>query len=523
MLKQGIAVLVITEEGLDIAAAIARTLKAELHVRRGINSRDLSGIESIEYDSLGRHVGTVFNSYRGLVFVMSLGIVNRVIAPLVKSKHEDPAVVTADEVGRYVISTLSGHEGGANELAYLVGSITGAEPVVTTATEAGREYICGVGCRRGEEGERIINAIRRGCELAGIKTGDLRCLASGWIKRDEEGLHYAVGQLGLYTRFIPAWLIEHYYQINPQAIRSDFVYAKTGVYGISEPSSLLAGRNTEQVLGKTCFDGVTVAISRERLFRNRDIGHISPAVIMDNEDLIKSIARSGSPVLILGGTTEAMRVGRAVRRQTEDFFISTATEYGYELFMEEFGERVIKGRFSEETLKEFISGKGITTIIDCTHPYAEVITELAGKVSAASGTGYVSMVRNTGPGDIDYERGIRVGSVREAAEKIKETGLATPFFTTGSKDLDFIEVLEGRDVFVRVLPFEESIKRCVEKGINRKNIIAMQGPFSRELDIALIKQYGFDVIVTKNTGREGGFFEKVKAAEICGIWVVIVG
>jgi len=453
---------------------------------------------------------------------MSLGIVNRVIAPLVKSKHEDPAVVTADEVGRYVISTLSGHEGGANELAYLVGSITGAEPVVTTATEAGREYICGVGCRRGEEGERIINAIRRGCELAGIKTSDLRCLASGWIKRDEEGLHYAAGQLGLYPRFIPAWLIEHYYQINPQAIRSDFVYTKTGVYGISEPSSLLAGRNTEQVLGKTCFDGVTVAISRERLFRNRDIGHISPAMIMDNEDLT-SIARSGSPVLILGGTTEAMRVGRAVRRRTEDFFISTATEYGYELFMEEFGDRVIKGRFSEETLKEFISRKGITTIVDCTHPYAEVITELARKVSAASGIGYVSMVRNTGPGDIDYERGIRVGSVREAAEKIKETGLARPFFTTGSKDLGFIEVLEGRDVFVRVLPFEESIKRCVEKGINRKNIIAMQGPFSRELDIALIKQYGFDVIVTKNTGREGGFFEKVKAAERCGISVIIVG
>ncbi len=263
-MNSSIAVLVITEEGLKLGRAVALSVGGDLHLHEGMatSRADLSARES--FISLREHVVNIFSRYRGLVFVMSLGIVVRVIAPLIKSKYTDPAVVTVDEAGRFAISTLSGHEGGANELAYLVSSITGAEPVVTTASEANRVYVCGVGCKRGEKGERLLSAIRSACAEADISTDDLRCLASAWIKQYEGAIRYAGEQLGLYRRYIPKWLIDLYYENHPHLPRSEFVYEKIGVYGVAEPSAMLSGRNTELLLCRK-YNGVKVALARERL------------------------------------------------------------------------------------------------------------------------------------------------------------------------------------------------------------------------------------------------------------------
>ncbi|HBO83942.1 MAG: hypothetical protein A2073_03720 [Deltaproteobacteria bacterium GWC2_42_11] len=76
-----------------------------------------------------------FKKFDGLIFIMAAGIVVRTIAPLLKGKEKDPAVVVMDEKGRFVISLLSGHLGGANELAKRVAKAIGARPVITTATD----------------------------------------------------------------------------------------------------------------------------------------------------------------------------------------------------------------------------------------------------------------------------------------------------------------------------------------------------------------------------------------------------
>ncbi|MDH4099689.1 MAG: cobalt-precorrin 5A hydrolase [Nitrospirota bacterium] len=80
-------------------------------------------------------VGTIFSHYPGLLFVMATGIVVRTVAPLLKDKTVDPAVVVMDEKGRFAISLLSGHLGGANELACMAAGITGGQAVITTATD----------------------------------------------------------------------------------------------------------------------------------------------------------------------------------------------------------------------------------------------------------------------------------------------------------------------------------------------------------------------------------------------------
>ncbi|RMG66644.1 MAG: hypothetical protein D6710_12300, partial [Nitrospirae bacterium] len=72
------------------------------------------------------------------------------------------------------------------------------------------------------------------------------------------------------------------------------------------------------------------------------------------------------------------------------------------------------------------------------------------------------------------------------------------------------------------LPYEDSIRRCHASGIKRKNIIAMQGPFSQDLNRAIIRQFGIDCIVTKQSGKEGGFFEKLGASIETGIWFIVV-
>ena len=504
------AVIAITGKGAETARRIASATGADLHIREGClkgAAQPLDG--AVVFDSLSAHVRGIFHEYDGLVFVMSLGIVNRVIAPMIRSKHTDPAVVCHDEVGRFVISVLSGHEGGANRLAYLVSSATGAEPVVTTATEANRLYTCGIGCRRGVSAGEIVRAVRGACTMAGISVGDVRCLASAWIKRDEPGLLEAAEELGLHLRFIPRWMIEDYYERNPRAARSEFVHERIGVHGVSEPCAVLSSRNASLVLRKTGFGGITVAVARERLTGgSADAG----------------VAKGKGRVLLLGGTTEATGVAERLADEGREFFVTTATEYGRDLFAERFGGRVIKERFTEESLRRFIREKGIETVIDCTHPYAGLITAAAKGACRSEGIEYVSGIRDTGSDGeaAAYGRTVTVSSLREAAERIAALGVRRPLFTTGSKDLGFIDILNGMDVFVRVLPYEDSLRACLEAGLRRRNIIAMQGPFSAGLNAALIRQYGIDCLVTKETGRQGGFHEKLAAARECGIWFVVV-
>ncbi len=86
-------------------------------------------------DRLTQAVADEFSRFSGHLFIMSTGIVVRSIAPLIKNKTVDPAIVVMDDTGRFVISLLSGHIGGANALAQKVAAVSGATPVITTATD----------------------------------------------------------------------------------------------------------------------------------------------------------------------------------------------------------------------------------------------------------------------------------------------------------------------------------------------------------------------------------------------------
>jgi cobalt-precorrin 5A hydrolase len=184
----------------------------------------------------------------------------RAIAPWIKHKKKDPAVVVVDAVGRFTISLLSGHEGGANALALTVGNILGAEPVITTTTEALKTVIVGVGCRRGSPAIKILEAVEAALQEAEIDKAEVRWLASADIKAEEAGLIQAAQTLGIPFRLVDSEEI----RLSTRPFRhSEFVRQKVNLPAVAEASALLAGRRTRLILPKKIFNGVTVALARE--------------------------------------------------------------------------------------------------------------------------------------------------------------------------------------------------------------------------------------------------------------------
>lgn len=128
-----IAIISLTRNGSKIGAKLAPMLGADLYMPERYKGDIKDGIPfSMDLRGL---IKDIFYRYNGLIFVMAVGIVVRSIASLIKDKGSDPAVVVMDEKGSFAISLLSGHIGGANDLAKRVGDLIGAEPVITTATD----------------------------------------------------------------------------------------------------------------------------------------------------------------------------------------------------------------------------------------------------------------------------------------------------------------------------------------------------------------------------------------------------
>ncbi len=138
----------------------------------------------------------LFQAGRPLVCIMALGIVVRILGPCAKDKKTDPPVVVVDEAGRFAISVLGGHEGGANELANQVARSIGAVPVITTASEV-LGFVLGVGCRRGVSCDEIDSLFQELCKTRGYMPSSLHEVATVSLKANEPGLREFAAKHGL--------------------------------------------------------------------------------------------------------------------------------------------------------------------------------------------------------------------------------------------------------------------------------------------------------------------------------------
>ena len=256
-----IAVITITQAGLKVAAKLKGHLNADLYIPDKVGENIADGIVFERYAvSTKELIKRIWKDYDAFIFVMSLGIVNRIISGLMKDKYSDPAVVVMDEMGRYAISALSGHEGGANKLAEKAALVCRGDFVITTGSEAVKTLIAGMGCKRGTSAELLEESLLSALKKINRSAEELRLIASVEDKADEEGFYKLSEKINVPLKFIGKELIKN---IENNFQTSNFVQKTLGISAVAEPCAILGGFRCKIILPKTIYKQTTVAIAEE--------------------------------------------------------------------------------------------------------------------------------------------------------------------------------------------------------------------------------------------------------------------
>lgn len=226
------------------------------------------------------------------------------------------------------------------------------------------------------------------------------------------------------------------------------------------------------------------------------------------------------PIWILGGTSEGRTLADWAAAHKLTAYVSVATAYGASLVVKSPYLTVLTERLDEVAMTAFLAAHDIAAVVDATHPYASLVTA---NIRAACAAGSVPCWRVTRPVS-NHDGCIDVDSVEEAVEVLSHTE-GPVFLTTGSKNLDSFSQLPDYQerLYVRILPVLSSLERAQTLGYLTSHIICMQGPFTEALNEAMFRQCGARYVVTKDSGKPGGFAEKIRAAEKAGACVVVIG
>lgn len=256
-------------------------------------------------------------------------------------------------------------------------------------------------------------------------------------------------------------------------------------------------------------------------------------------------------IWIFGGTTEGRLLAEYCSREKIEAWVSVASEYGEELLQEELMEsgnagnpdsnrntclakknlktvqassviKVLRGRMDRYQMEEFIRNQGIHLVIDATHPHARLVSEEIQEACGRTGVRLERCLRAEGEQNKARDW-VEVDSIQEAVSFLSSVS-GVIFATTGSKELEVLCQIPDyqKRVYARVLPTSNVLKKCEKLGITGSHLIAMQGPFSTEMNTLFLRQTKAEWLLTKDSGRAGGFQEKVEAARENGTRVVVI-
>ena len=229
-----------------------------------------------------------------------------------------------------------------------------------------------------------------------------------------------------------------------------------------------------------------------------------------------------SKILIFGGTTEGREIATACDNLCIDTLLCVATEYGKEVLPPFTNVRVSDKRLNIDEISSLIEKNDISYVIDATHPYAYEISKNIETAIQNLNKQNVKLCKiKREDMNISSSDGVLEFSSNEEAVKYLLNTSGNILLTTGSKEIESYSELSSR-IFPRVLPSVDSINACLSAGVASKNIIAMQGPFSKELNEAIIKEFDCKYLVSKLSGKSGGFDEKIEAAKSTGCTAIII-
>lgn len=228
-------------------------------------------------------------------------------------------------------------------------------------------------------------------------------------------------------------------------------------------------------------------------------------------------------ILFLAGTSDARELALQVRQAGYSLLTTVVTDSAAKS-MEEVGLPVRIGRMNAEEIARLIKTEGFDAVIDASHPFAEEASRNALNGARDADVPYIRYERASIE-DRVHPLITTVSNYAEAAElAAQHTGVV--MLTTGSKTLQiFAERLIGLPdvrLVARMLPRKDNMEKCEQLGVEQKNIVAIQGPFTKELNAALYKQYGVTMMITKESGKVGSVDEKLEAALELGIPTIMI-
>ena len=257
------------------------------------------------------------------------------------------------------------------------------------------------------------------------------------------------------------------------------------------------------------------------------------------------------PVLLFVGTTEGRELAARLAGRGQRTILCVATDYGREVLEPELLANpcldVRIGRMDAEEMRHLILEEEPGLVVDATHPYADQVTRNVREACEKTGREYLRCLRprsgEESSGDMGLRSGekslgdmrprsgaespeggvVRVPSVQAAVEwlAVRDGNILV---TTGSKELAAFSQLPdfATRVYARVLPTLPSLSACLDQGLSGRHIIAMQGPFSEETNRSQLAEFNCRFLVTKDTGDNGGFREKVRAAGEAGAVALVI-
>lgn len=225
-----------------------------------------------------------------------------------------------------------------------------------------------------------------------------------------------------------------------------------------------------------------------------------------------------SKLCIFAGTSEGRRLVEQLAGRGVEICACVATEYGEVLLGAHPDVHIHAGRMDEAQMEALLRSESFDLVIDATHPYADRVTENIAAACAHAKLEYLRLLRSS---DSEENDGIFVESAAACVAYLKDTQ-GSILLTTGSKDLPIYAPLHER-IYARVLPMQASLEACAACGIAPDRIIAMQGPFDEEMNLAILKMTGAKYMVTKDTGGPGGYGAKIRAARRAGVRCIIIG
>lgn len=230
-------------------------------------------------------------------------------------------------------------------------------------------------------------------------------------------------------------------------------------------------------------------------------------------------------ILLFAGTTEGRNLAEFLEKNQIPTEVCVATQYGETLLEEGKYLHVHAGRLDETEMEQQIQKQQITLVIDATHPYAVIVSQNIRRACSRTGTEYIRLARKETDASWkqEMEDVTEVASMAEAAAFLaKKEGRI--FAATGSKELSAYQVIPDYQdrVVARVLSTPEAVSECAMLGFSGKNLICMQGPFTEDLNVAMLRQAQASWMVTKESGKAGGFLEKLRAAKKAGAKLVVI-